>query len=101
MEAVFSATAAGTDSGATATAAADAQKSYVVTCISGHGDADTILTVKSGTTIVWESKLDVSVEGFSFHFPGLYLAVPNNTATTGNIVSSSADCQVTISGYSI
>lgn len=101
MQAVFSATTAGTDSGATATASADGQKSYIVTCISGHIDADTILTIKEGSSIVWESKIDVSVEGFSFHFPGLTLPMARNTAATGNIVTSTADCQVTISGYSI
>jgi hypothetical protein len=98
---VFSATAVGTDSGATATQSADASQRYVVTNISGHGDADAVITIESpASTVVWESKIDVSVEGFSFDFsPTIPCAI--NTAVLGKIAASSADCQVTISGYII
>lgn len=101
MQSVFHGTAAGTGSGATATIAADGQKSYVATCISGHTDADSIINITDGSSTLWESKIDVSAEGFSFHFPGLNITTLNNSVIVGNVVSSSSDCQVTISGYSI
>jgi hypothetical protein len=96
----WSATQAGTNSGATATQAADTvgSRAYVVTCVSGHLDADAIITVKDGTTIIWEAKIDVSVEGFSFHFPNLSLPCSLGALTEAEISASTADCQVTISG---
>jgi|TARA_R110000787_G_scaffold46160_6_gene112185 hypothetical protein len=98
MESYWSATAAGTNSGATAAKAAQDNRMYVVTAVSGHGDADSVITVKDGTTIIWESKIDVSVEGTSFHFAGLTLPCSSGNKAEGAIASSSADCQITISG---
>tara|TARA_R110001583_G_scaffold1177_3_gene9750 strand:- start:2241 stop:2555 length:315 start_codon:yes stop_codon:yes gene_type:complete len=96
----FSATGLGTDSGATATMAADTYQRFVVTNISGHVDADSVLTIESpASTVLWESKIDVSVEGFSFDFNPCIPTVAVNTAILGKLASSSADCQVTISGY--
>ena len=97
----FSATAAGTDSGATATHAADTNLTHVVTSSSGHTDADSLIQIKDGSPIVWESKIDVSVEGFSFSFPGLCVPCSKNATANGLVVTSSADGQVNISGYSI
>tara|TARA_Y100001951_G_scaffold88955_2_gene80929 strand:- start:392 stop:703 length:312 start_codon:yes stop_codon:yes gene_type:complete len=95
----FSATAAGTDSGATATQAANATQAFVVKNISGHVDADAVITIESpASTILWESKIDVSVEGFSFDFNPCIPLTTRNTAILGKLSASSADCQVTISG---
>tara|TARA_R100000008_G_scaffold9375_1_gene4784 strand:- start:7690 stop:7989 length:300 start_codon:yes stop_codon:yes gene_type:complete len=99
MDSFWSATKAGTNSGATATKAAEGNRFYVVTAVSGHVDADSVITVKDGTTIVWESKIDVSIEGTSFHFAGLSLACRMGNKAEGAIASSSADCQITISGH--
>ena len=99
MDSFWSATKAGTNSGATATKAAEGNRFYVVTAVSGHVDADSVITVKDGTTIIWESKIDICIEGTSFHFAGLSLACRMGNKAEGAIASSSADCQVTISGH--
>ena len=99
MDSFWSATKAGTNSGATATKAAEGNRFYVVTAVSGHVDADSVITVKDGTTIIWESKIDISIEGTSFHFAGLSLACRMGNKAEGAIASSSADCQITISGH--
>ena len=98
MESYWSATKAGTNSGATATKAAQDNRMYVVTAVSGHVDADSVITVKDGTTIIWESKVDISIEGTSFHFAGLNLACRMGNKAEGALASSSSDCQITISG---
>ena len=96
----WSATAAGTDSGATATqAAGGANTQHFVTSVSGHVDADSIITIKDGTTVVWETKVDISVEGPSFSFNVFCIPITPNAAANGAIASSSADCQVNIDGY--
>jgi hypothetical protein len=98
MESYWSATQAGTNSGATATKAAQENRVYIVSTVSGHGDADSIITVKNGTTIIWETKIDVSVEGTSFHFAGLNLPCSIGNKAEAAIASSSSDCQITVSG---
>tara|TARA_Y100000401_G_C8317735_1_gene223499 strand:+ start:374 stop:727 length:354 start_codon:yes stop_codon:yes gene_type:complete len=108
---IFSETAVGTDSGASATHAAEAvadtgssssvtvNRTHVVTSISGHTDADSIITIESpASTVVWQSKIDVSVEGTSFNFPGIAVEGVPGAAILGKIASSSSDCQVNISG---
>ena len=95
----FSATAAGTDSGASATRAADATQGYVVKNISGHCDADCVITIESpAATILWETKVDVSVDGGQFEYSPYIPTTARNTAILGKISASTADCQVTISG---
>lgn len=93
-------TAAGTNAGATATQAADENRGWVVQCVSGHVDADSVIQVTDGTTVLWESKVDVSLEGFSFHFPNMNIPVGRGNAALGIIASSTADCQITIMGDS-
>lgn len=97
----WSATGAGTDAGATATKAAITGSQHFVSSISGHIDADSIITIKSASTIIWQSKIDLSAEGFSFSFNVNNVASTPGEAVTGNIASSSADCQVNISGFTI
>ena len=97
----WSETQAGTGSGATASHAAASGTQHFVSCISGHVDADSIIQILDHTTVVWESKIDVSVEGFSFSFyVGNIPITPGNKAD-GKIASSSADCQVNLGGSSI
>jgi hypothetical protein len=99
---VFSATAAGTNSGATATQAADADHTYVITGISGHGDADSAWTVESPAgTILWEGKKDVSVEGLPFASGEIVVPCGKGAAAIGKISASSSDCQITVWGYTI
>jgi hypothetical protein len=111
---VLNETAAGTNSGASATAAADTvtdtgtktafsvDRTHIVESISGHGDADAVITIESpAATIIWESKLDVSAEGFSFNFPGIEVVGVPGQAILGKIASSSADCQVNITGRTV
>tara|TARA_R110002051_G_scaffold324339_1_gene421168 strand:- start:1217 stop:1522 length:306 start_codon:yes stop_codon:yes gene_type:complete len=98
MNGYFSATAAGTDAGATATRSADATQAYVVCNISGHTDLDGVVTIESpAATILWETKIDVSVDGTSFDF-NPKISTDRNVAVLGKIAGSTADCQVTISG---
>jgi len=97
----WSETTAGTDSGATATHAAATNVSHVVTHVSGHGDADSTIQLKDGSTVLAEWKLDVSVEGFQFQPQnGVWIGTPGN-AVSAAISASSADCQVNIAGFSI
>ena len=108
---IWSETAVGTDSGATATHAAQAitatapnasitvNRTHIVTGISGHVDADSIVTIESpASTVLWQSKIDISVEGFSFNFPNLTVVGGQGEAILGKIASSSADCQVNLQG---
>ena len=92
MNGYFSATAAGTDAGATATRSADATQAYVVCNISGHTDLDGVVTIESPA-----AKIDVSVVGTSFDF-NPKISTDRNVAVLGKIAGSTADCQVTISG---
>jgi hypothetical protein len=91
---------AGTNSGATAPHAAATGKMHVATSLSGHTDADSLLQIIDGTTVVWETKLDVSLVGIHFSFPVWVPATPG-AAISGKIASSSADCHVHICGYTI
>ena len=106
----FSETAAAAGSGATATHAAAAgsngspDRTHIVTALSGWAAAESvpqILGGSNGTTIIFESKIDFSVEGHSFHFAGLNVVGSPGAAVSGKLVTSSSDGQVNISGYSV
>jgi len=98
----FDATAAGTNAGATATQAAPgAGKNHFVTHISGHTDTDSLIQILDGATIVWQSALDVSVDGISFCFDVGNVAISSNAAAGAKIATSTTDCHVNISGYTI
>jgi len=98
----FSATAAGTSAGATATkAASGAGTNHFVTHISGHTDTDSLIQILDGSTVVWESKIDISLEGTSFGFDVGNVVISSNAAAGAKIASSTTDCQVNISGYTI
>ena len=97
----WSETTAGTDSGAAATKAAESGSQHFVTGISGHTDADSLITIKDGSTVILESYLDIDVAGKDFHCAGLVLPVTPGAAASGNIAASGSDCQVTIWGITI
>jgi len=96
----WSTTAAGTNSGATATQAADSTRQWIVTGIGGHTDTDSLIQITDGTNVLFESKIDVDVEGISFNFSNLIIPVGQGNAAVGIIASSTTDCQVTIYGHS-
>ena len=98
----WSATGAGGGSGAVATKAAITGRQHFVSSISGHVDADSIITIKSASTVIWESKIDVSVEGTSFSFtnPSGWLA-NRDAAVTAVIAASTSDCQINATGFTI
>lgn len=97
----WSATAAGTDSGATATKAAISGRAVVVTHVSGHGDADATLRLIDGSTVLAEWKIDISLEGFQFNVAAGTWPCTANTAVTLVLSASSADCQVNMTGFTI
>lgn len=97
----WSATAAGTNEGATATQAAVADVAWVVTHVSGHVDADATLQLRDGSTVLAEWKIDVSLEGFQFNIPPGLWPCSTNTAVNAVLSASSADCQVNICGFGI
>jgi hypothetical protein len=98
---VWSETTAGAGSGAIATHAAITSRQHFVTSISGHTDTDSIITIKDGSTIVWETKIDVSAEGFSFSFAIPCLPITPGANAVGTIASSTSDAQVNLTGYTI
>lgn len=96
-------TAAGTDSGATATHAAAAGKMHFAEHISGHSDADSIIQIiEDGSTVLWETKLVTAQNGngFAVNVPRGIHAQPG-LSIAGKVVSSSSDCQVNLAGFSI
>ena len=99
-ESNWSVTAAGTDSGATATLAADSTRQWIVTGISGHTDTDSTIQITDGTNVLFESKIDVSVSGIDFIFSNMVIPIGTGNAAKGIVTSSSSDCQVTIWGSS-
>lgn len=99
----FSATAAGTDSGASATFTNPKASAFCcVTAISGHTDENSLLQIleENGTTVLWQGWIPgVTSPQFHFTFPdGIFSGTAGNNVI-GKIVTSLADCQVTISGH--
>ena len=95
----FQATAVGTDSGASATQSAANTDTYIATALNGHTDTDSLLTIESPAgTVLWESKIDISLEGTTFSFPNLQIRGAAGQAIVGKIASSTSDAQVNISG---
>jgi hypothetical protein len=98
---VWSETTAGGGSGAIATHTGITSRQHFVTSISGHTDTDSIITIKDGSTIVWEAKIDVSAEGWSLSFAIPCLPITPGEDVVGTIVSSTTDAQVNLTGYTI
>ena len=97
----WSATAAGTNAGATATKSAITGSTIVVTHVSGHTDTDATLQLKDGSTVLAEWKIDISLEGFQF-MPqnGVWPCTPGSDVTAV-ISASTSDCQVNMAGFAI
>ncbi len=91
--------AAGTNLGATATHAAAANRTHFVTELSGHTDLDSLVQILDGTTVVWESYVDVSA-GRAFSF-SVHVPITAGTACSGKIDASTADCYVNLGGYTV
>jgi hypothetical protein len=98
-------TAAGTNSGATATKAAVTGKIHVITGCFGFGDKDASVTILDGTTVVGEWLWDISAEfGAAITYPkwvytGLELPGTKGGAVSAVLSASTADCRITITGY--
>jgi len=92
---------AGTSSGATATKAAATNVQHKIFWATFYCDADTLITITDGATVIWEGKVDVSVVGLTYHvtFP-VPLVGSVGAAVTAVIASSSADCRVSFGGFS-
>jgi len=90
---------AGAAAGATATKAAQSERTYKILWATFYTDADSLLQIKDGSTIVWEGHLDVDVQGTTLHvtFPGGLDGTKGN-AVSALIAASSADCRVTFGG---
>lgn len=93
----WSATAAGTDSGATVTKDALAGVAWIVLEVSGHTDTDSVIQVLDGATVLAEFKIDISVEGFSFAYSGLWIGTAGG-AVSVTVATSTAACQVNACG---
>lgn len=89
----------GTSDGATATHTAIANRQHFITTISGHTDLDSLLQILDGTTVVWETYVDVSVSRSFNHT--IHVSITPGTACSGKIASSTGDCFVNIQGYSV
>lgn len=96
----WSVTQAGTTDGATATKAAEAGCQHFVTHVSGHVDEDATIQLLTGVTVLAEWKQDVSVDGLSFSFEGLWPGTGGAAVSAATTVST-ADCQTNICGYTI
>jgi hypothetical protein len=92
--------AAGTNSGATATQAADSTRQWIVTSLSGHTDANSLLQITDGTNVLFEGRIDISKKGFHFNYTGLVIPIGQGNAAEGKIISSTNDCFVAICGHS-
>lgn len=90
---------AGTDSGATATAAAETGKTHWITGLTAYSDDDSVVSLKDKTTVVWEGAITTA------NSDTLHVKFPTPIRiTTGNkadaiVASSTTDCSVTLFGY--
>lgn len=99
-------TTAGTNSGATATKAAVTGSRHVITGIYGFGDVDCVVTLTDGGTVIYEQKWDISNESHDtsltwpkWNVSGMEIVCGSGAAVTGVISASTADCRITITGY--
>ena len=89
--------AAGTSAATTATIGAETGAQHFVTGISGFVDKDCTITIKDGTTVMAEWKVDISAEGttfFNFNY-AVYIPITPGVAANGVISGSTGDCAIT------
>ena len=91
--------ASGGSSGATTTHAAVSGRQHFVTSVSGHTDGDSTVQIKDGSTVVWESKVDVSVEGWSFSFNVEAVPITPGAATSGAV--SAGTSHINLTGFTV
>ena len=91
----------GTNGGATATKAASSGARHKICWATFWSDTDTLITLKSGSTTIWEGKLDIDVVGLMIHilFPEPIIGTISE-AVTANVASSTSDCGVAFGGFS-
>ena len=95
----FSATASGATD-ATATISADPDKTYYITDISASSDTDgSIITVKQGTTIIWEAiiKANTSYE----HRFGTPLVGEKGASVSISVSGGTSVVKANLSGFSL
>jgi|SRR3990167_1896452 len=97
----FSEYTAGGASGATATHTGVAGRQHYVTHIDGWLDEDALIRIQDDTTVLWESKIDISLEGTTFSFEVGAIPITPGNDTSGFVNTSVADCAVRISGFTI
>lgn len=94
----------GTNAGATASKTAVADKTFVVTWVAGHVDADAliqVLTGEAGATVAFQTSIDVSAEGWGFCYSGLCLVGTTGIKVEAKLSASSSDCSISFGGYYI
>jgi hypothetical protein len=65
-------------------------------------DEDNVIQIKDGSTVVWESKIDISVEGTQIISPsGLLVPCTSGNACSAVLGGSASDSQINMNGYSI
>ena len=97
-------TAAGTGSGATATKTNAYSRQYLVaTSLSGHTDADGLVTLYSGsggTTVMGQWYVNgATTRGFNIDLPDSGIAGTRGHNLLATIASSTSDCQVNLAGH--
>ena len=97
----WSATAAGTNAGATASKAGVTGKTYIVDHISCHGDADATLQLRSGSDVLAEWYIDASNNKDANIIVGGYWMIEPGATASAVISGSTADCQVNITGFTL
>jgi len=98
----FNEVAAGTSAGATATKATATGVRHKIQRVHGHTDKDSLLQLKDGTTVVWETTIDVDVDGkeIGFDLSGCPIIGTAGNAVSAVLASSTTDCYISIGGYS-
>ena len=101
LTASFSATASGTNAGATATLTAGGNTNYMcVTHVSGVSDAAANLQILDGSTVKWTIKVQANVPFFvSFAITPILCAAGNSAI--GKIDASTAACSVNIVAFRV
>ena len=97
-QASISATATGTNAGATATVSGVAGVRYFVTHVSGVSDAATALQILDGSTVKWQINVQANV-AFTVALPDPIVCTYGNSCA-GKIVASTVSCAVNVAGFS-